>query len=57
MQKAGSHRALDDIRESVNELQFYPPEHIFLPAGSVAIPAAPAAATEPTATVEPSPAG
>jgi oligoribonuclease len=56
VQKAGSHRALDDIRESVNELQFYR-EHIFLPAGSVAIPAAPAAATEPTATVEPSPAG
>ena len=33
-QKAGSHRALDDIRESVAELQFYR-EHIFLPAASV----------------------
>ncbi len=33
-QKAGSHRALDDIRESVAELRFYR-EHIFLPAASV----------------------
>jgi len=28
--KAGSHRALDDIRESVAELQFYR-EHVFVP--------------------------
>lgn len=34
VQKVGSHRALDDIRESVNELQFYR-QHIFVPAGSV----------------------
>ena len=36
-QKAGSHRALDDIRESVAELQYYR-EHIFVPAGSVVAP-------------------
>lgn len=30
-QKSGSHRALDDIRESVAELRFYR-EHVFLPA-------------------------
>ena len=30
VQKAGSHRALDDIRESVNELQYYR-QHIFVP--------------------------
>lgn len=30
--KEGSHRALDDIRESVAELQFYR-EHVFRPAG------------------------
>ena len=35
--KAGSHRALDDIRESVAELAFYR-QHIFLPAGAVIIP-------------------
>lgn len=37
VQKAGSHRALDDIRESVLELQFYR-QHIFMPAGSVVLP-------------------
>jgi oligoribonuclease len=36
-QKAGSHRALDDIRESVAELKFYR-EHIFLPTGAVVAP-------------------
>jgi oligoribonuclease len=41
-QKAGSHRALDDIRESVAELKFYR-EHIFLPTAAVVAPAAPAA--------------
>lgn len=47
-QKAGSHRALDDIRESVAELQFYR-EHIFLPAASVVVappPTTPAAAPD-----------
>jgi len=38
-QKQGSHRALDDIRESVAELRYYR-EHIFVP---VAAPAAPLA--------------
>jgi oligoribonuclease len=33
VQKQGTHRALDDIRESVAELRFYR-EHIFLPAES-----------------------
>ncbi len=33
--KAGAHRALDDIRESVGELRFYR-EHIFVPPESVA---------------------
>lgn len=37
VQKAGSHRALDDIRESVLELQFYR-QHIFVPAGAVVFP-------------------
>ena len=40
--KAGSHRALDDIRESVNELQFYR-EHIFVPTAGFVLPAAAAA--------------
>lgn len=39
-QKAGSHRALDDIRESVAELRFYR-EQIFLPAASVVTPPEP----------------
>jgi len=45
VQKAGSHRALDDIRESVLELQFYR-QHIFVPVGSLVLPlpAEPAAA-------------
>ena len=55
VQKAGSHRALDDIRESVNELQFYR-EHIFLPAGSVVLPTAPTATAASTPGIEPSPA-
>ena len=42
VQKAGSHRALDDIRESVNELKFYR-EHIFVPTASFVLPAAAAA--------------
>jgi oligoribonuclease len=33
--KNGSHRALDDIRESVNELRYYR-EHVFVPATAVA---------------------
>ncbi len=50
VQKAGSHRALDDIRESVNELQFYR-QHIFLPSSAVdvaAISAAVAAVADPS---------
>jgi oligoribonuclease len=35
--KAGSHRALDDIRESVDELRFYR-QHVFVPA--LTVPAA-----------------
>ena len=41
--KAGSHRALDDIRESVAELRFYR-EHVFLPK----LDQPPAPAAEPT---------
>ena len=41
--KAGSHRALDDIRESVNELRFYR-EHVFVPAPLQVLPV-----TAPTA--------
>ena len=44
-QKAGSHRALDDIRESVAELRFYR-EQIFLPAASVVTPPTPPAAPD-----------
>jgi oligoribonuclease len=43
-QKQGSHRALDDIRESVNELRYYR-EHVFVPvapAPDIAPPTAPA---------------
>lgn len=43
-QKPGTHRALDDIRESVNELRYYR-ERVFLPK------AVPAAATAPEAPV------
>jgi oligoribonuclease len=32
--KAGSHRALDDIRQSVDELRYYR-EHVFVPAATV----------------------
>ncbi|MCY7298903.1 MAG: oligoribonuclease [Ilumatobacteraceae bacterium] len=46
VQKAGSHRALDDIRESVNELQFYR-EHVFVPTAGFVLPAA-APAIPPT---------
>jgi oligoribonuclease len=38
--KQGTHRALDDIRESVAELRFYR-EHVFVPTGMVAAPPAP----------------
>ena len=44
VQKAGSHRALDDIRESVLELQFYR-QHIFVPAGAVVFPSPASAPT------------
>ena len=37
VQKAGSHRALDDIRESINELRFYR-EHIFVPTAGFVLP-------------------
>jgi oligoribonuclease len=35
--KAGAHRALDDIRESVNELRFYR-EHVFVPSPLQVVP-------------------
>jgi oligoribonuclease len=44
--KAGTHRALDDIRESVSELRFYR-EHVFVPSGGSGGSAA--AAGAPTA--------
>jgi oligoribonuclease len=44
--KAGNHRALDDIRDSVAELRFYR-ERVFVPAP--AAPATPAAPPAPTA--------
>lgn len=34
--KQGSHRALDDIQESINELRYYR-EHIFIPKASVTV--------------------
>lgn len=40
--KVGNHRALDDIRESVAELQYYR-ERVFLPPGAITDAAAPAA--------------
>ena len=40
--KVGNHRALDDIRESVAELQYYR-ERVFLPPGALADTATPAA--------------
>jgi len=40
--KQGSHRALDDIRASINELQFYR-ERAFLPTTAAAQPTAPTA--------------
>lgn len=50
--KDSAHRALDDIRESINELRFYR-ERLFLPAASTAEPSAPSA--EPSASsAEPS---
>lgn len=42
--KVGTHRALDDIRESINELRFYR-ERVFMPAGAPAPAPAPAEAT------------
>ncbi len=39
--KANAHRALDDIRESVNELRFYR-QHVFVPSVNGSGPAAPA---------------
>jgi len=41
--KVGTHRALDDIRESINELRFYR-ERVFMPAGAPAAAPAPAEA-------------
>lgn len=43
--KVGTHRALDDIRESIEELRFYR-QHLFAPNGT--------AATTPATTTEPS---
>jgi oligoribonuclease len=41
--KGGAHRALDDIRESINELRYYR-EHVFLPAATPVEPGVPATA-------------
>ncbi len=54
--KTGTHRALDDIRESVSELRFYR-EHVFAPsapvvAGPAAEPAAAPAEEEPAEEAE-----
>ena len=48
--KATAHRALDDIRESINELRYYR-EHVFVPA-EVAVPA-PSAASDPPVAAPP----
>lgn len=53
-QKAGSHRALDDIRESVAELKFYR-EHIFVPAASVVPPLSAPAPSMPPPPMPPPP--
>jgi oligoribonuclease len=53
-QKAGSHRALDDIRESVAELKFYR-EHIFLPTATVVAPAAAVPVDQPSPASPPHP--
>lgn len=45
MMKNGSHRALDDIRQSVEELRFYR-EHVFLPATGAAEPEVDAASSD-----------
>jgi len=45
--KAGTHRALDDIRESVAELRFYR-EHVFVPAAGFTPPPGPVAADAPS---------
>jgi oligoribonuclease len=45
--KAGAHRALDDIRESVAELRFYR-EHVFLPKVDAPPAAAPAEPVSPS---------
>jgi oligoribonuclease len=50
--KAGAHRALDDIRESVSELRFYREKVFVPPTNNVAIAAAAAAAA---AAAQPSP--
>jgi oligoribonuclease len=50
--KAGAHRALDDIRESVAELRFYR-QHVFVPrAESAPASARPASETAPLVTPE-----
>ena len=45
-QKQGSHRALDDIRESVSELRYYR-EKVFVAFTAPAVPAPPAPVTAP----------
>lgn len=49
--KVGSHRALDDIRESVNELRFYR-ERVFVPRGSTSSANGPEQVQVPDATSE-----
>jgi oligoribonuclease len=52
--KVGTHRALDDIRESVAELRFYR-ERVFLPSTATpATPAAPVTSPDPDAAAAPS---
>jgi len=52
--KTGQHRALDDIRESVTELQYYR-EWVFRPSPAAAPEAAPGAAPEAVPTPVPAP--
>jgi len=53
--KAGTHRALDDIRESIAELRFYR-EHVFSPTINGAVAAVPAPSPDPSPDPAPDPA-
>jgi len=52
--KAGTHRALDDIRESIAELRFYR-EHVFSPTINGAVAAVPAPSPDPSPDPAPDP--